>query len=198
MFAGFDSPPPSRGDATWTPEARLLALTQLRTNLARQTSVRDVAETGAEYYRHVLNARTVTIIALRDGKYFDLVNVGLIPRGNYRYPRSRGYPTWEYPLATSQLDAGGGYFTQDASDPHFAEYVRVWDDPDVTSIMGVGIVCDDQLLGEVFHTRDDTQPPFDQSDLDLGRDLGMPFSIALSAAMSAERESTETAQEDQH
>ncbi len=176
-------PVPLRRGKDWTTEARLQAANQLKARLGEQASVVGVAEAGADYVRELLNARTVTIIALKHGKYFDLVNVGYIPRGNHRYPSSRGYPTWEYPLATKKLAVSGGYFTTDPQDPHFEEYVRVWDDPDVTSIMGVGIVSDGQLSGEIFHTRDSTQPPFDQNDVDLVRDLSTPFAAALVVAM---------------
>jgi GAF domain-containing protein len=184
LFSGFDAPVPVRVGSDWESEAQVLASAQLQGSLLAPTSLIDVAETGAEYFREIFNARTVTIIVLKDSKYFDIVNVGYIPPGNYHYPSSRGYPTWEYPLATRQLDVGGGYFTRDVGDPHFQEYVRVWDDPDVTSIMGVGIVHDAELLGEIFHTRDDTRPPFDRSDLDLGRELGPTFASALSKAMA--------------
>ncbi|HEX5017528.1 MAG TPA: GAF domain-containing protein, partial [Actinomycetes bacterium] len=144
----------------WTPEVRQEAVNQMEARLDDLTDTVEIAEAGAEYLCTLLKARTVTIIALRHGKYFDIVNVGYVPPDSFRYPSSRGYPTWEYPLATKELGAFGAYFTKDPSDPRFVEYVRVWDDPGVTSIMGVGIVADGELHGEIFHTGDRTRPPF--------------------------------------
>lgn len=176
-------PVPVRGRHGWTQEAQLEAARQLEVRLTGLVDVVEIAEAGAEYICGLLKARTVTIIALKDGKYFDIVNVGYIPPGNYHYPNSRGYPTWEYPLATKELVTSGGYFTTDPGDPRFVEYVRVWDDPDVTSITGVGIVSDSQLHGEIFTTCDQTRPPFDVSDLDVMRGVAPVFAARFVAAL---------------
>ena len=167
----------------WTPSARIRVAQQLSDRLTGLTDAVGLAECFADCVRDLLRARTVTIIALMDGKYFDIVNVGYIPPGNHRYPTSRGYPTWEYPLGTETLALTGGYYTTDLSDPHFEEYVRVWDDPEVTSVMGAGIFADDRLHGEVFITRDRKQPPFAGEDLALVRELEPSFGPAFVAAM---------------
>ena len=190
MSSGPDSQLLRHRGERWGPAAQSAAYSQLSASLLAVSSLRDIAEAGAEYLRELLKARTVSIIALRDEKYFDVVNVGCIPHDLVRYPANIGYPTWEYPLATKELERFGGYFTTSTDDPRFIEYVRVRDDPEVTSIMGVGLIHGVQLWGEIFYTRDGKRRAFDENDMILARDLGTALARRLAMIGSKEDPST--------
>jgi hypothetical protein len=133
--------------------------------------VRDIAKAGAEYFRELLDARTVSISMYEKGQYRELVNVGYLPSPDTWYPPQSAYPDSMFPLATRDLKEHGGYLTSDLDDEKYREFAGSRDDPEVTSIMGVAIVSGGTLRGEVFLTRRRDQKAFDREDLDLERDL---------------------------
>jgi len=181
MSAGSSDPVPDRGLEGWTSSLRLLASTQLRSRLEQVTTRRDVARVGSEYFRDMLNARSVSITTLGDGRYKELVNVGTLPPPSSWYPKETVYPETVYPLTTQKLKAGG-YFTASLDHLDYVELVGSRDDPEVQSVMGVPIVSGGQLRGEMFMARGYEQEPFDQEDLDASRDLAGVLGDSLQAA----------------
>ena len=187
MPAGADDPVPFRGAAPWTASARLHAAGQLRSRLLLHTSPTTVATVGAEYFRELFTARTVTVSTLQDNQYEDLVSVGFLPPREEFYPPETAdsalYPASLFPLAVEELRRHQGYFTSDLHDPKYAEFVGSRDDVDVSSIMGVAIMTAGALCGEVFCTRGAQQHAFDGEDLTLARDLATSFGSALMTAL---------------
>lgn len=186
-----DEPPvvPLRSRQGWSPTARLQAGNQLRTRLTRCTSVVEVAETGAEFFRELLTASTVTISTYEDGRYKDVVNAGYLPRGEEKYPgEDCYYPETMYPASTERLHERGGYYTSDQADPIFEEYLASTPTGDATSILGVSIVSGGRIIGEVFATRSGRQSALDGQDFELTRDLGTTLGTYLRMAQRRERQ----------
>jgi GAF domain-containing protein len=155
------------------------AAEDLRGRLEHPATARDLAKAGAEFFRDLLQARTVSISTLEQGQYRELVNVGYLPSPNVWYPATSSYSEELFPIATRSLEEHGGYFTADFQDPKFDEFVGSKADPDVASIMGIAMVTAGSLQGEIFLTRGQHQRPFDREDLDLARDLATTFGLAL-------------------
>jgi len=145
------------------------------------TTHRDVARVGSQYFRELLNARSVSVTTLEDGYFNELINVGTLPPPSGWYPKETVYPESVYPATTEKLRAGG-YFTANLEDPDYVELVGSRDDSEVQSVMGVPIVSGGQLLGEVFMAHGHGQGPFDQEDLDASCDLAGYLGDSLQAA----------------
>ena len=173
---------PSRGRGGWDGAARLHAATQLRDRLNAHTSVLATAEAGAEYFRTLLKADTVTVSTYLDGRYRDLVNAGYLPAGEVRFPSDSVYPDTLYPVTTEELRVHGGYFSVDTTDAVFKEWVAAVPRTKLASILGVGIVSGGSLRGEVCATRHDV-PGFDRDDFDLARDLATTLGSRLMMAI---------------
>jgi GAF domain-containing protein len=161
----------------------VLAADQLRELLEPTDDLIHVAESGAEYFRELLDAATVTVSQLVDGRYRDLVVVGDLPPGEERHPPAAGYPQAEYPIATEALRVQGGYFGSGPEMPVFAEFVEALPLPEITSVMGVSIMSGGVARGEICLTRAPGGRDFDREDFELVRDLATVFGTQLLIAL---------------
>jgi transcriptional regulator with GAF, ATPase, and Fis domain len=180
MPADMD-PVPIRGPQGWTTPLRLGAAAQLHTQLKQVSKPRDIARVGADFFRELLDARLTSVTTLEAGQFTELANVGTLPPPSGWYPKETVYPESVFPSTTQKLRAGG-YFTDDLDDPEYLELVGSRDDPAVLSVMGVPIVVDGQLRGELFTARGLEQRGFDEDDLDASRELAVLLGEALRAA----------------
>lgn len=151
----------------------------LQERLVQQVTVRDVARSGAEYFRELLDALFVSETTHENGYYRELASVGVLPPPNRWYPPESVYPDSVYPLTTQQLKEHGGYFTSTLDDPAFVELVGAREDPDVVSVLGVAMVTAGHFRGEVFVTRGREQVAFDREDLGLALDLATSMGSSL-------------------
>jgi hypothetical protein len=130
---------------------------------------------------------------LSQGHYWDVIEVGRQVHEEQQFPYVAPYPTSQYPVATGQLLAHGGYLGADDTDAVLHEYRALSPELSVGSIMGAALVADAQTSGEIFVLREPLVRPFSRDDLELLRDLATIFAARLPVLLAAnlvERESS--------
>lgn len=130
----------------------------------------DVVEATAIVICGELSARTVTVTLLEDDTYRDIVKVGDYDPAESIDIREQ-YPAANYPEATARLLAHQAYFSGDPTHDIHHEHLQIVPADLVSGFMGVPIVADGQVRGEVFVTRKATEPPFTPDDVEVARDL---------------------------
>jgi hypothetical protein len=125
---------------------------------------------AAAVVSELMAAATAHVTLIVDDQYCDVVNVGDLAPGMATFPEDQYYPLDSYPWASRQLLAHRGYLSCDDSEV-VREYTRLtpWNVP--ASFMGVPIVAQGRVFGEMFLTRNAQQPPFTSEDLELMMDL---------------------------
>lgn len=154
----------------WGPTARIAARTRLTEAIAQRDGLLNVAEAAADVICEELSARTVTVTLLQNEVYRDLVKVGSYDP-HERIDPTESFPASLYPEATARLLARQAYVSSEQI-PHIErEHLQIVSPEVVSAFMGVPIVADGEVRGEVFATRRAGEPPFSDDDVDMARDL---------------------------
>lgn len=154
----------------WGPKARMQARTHLKDAIDKHDGLLDVVEAAASVVREELAARTVTVTLLQDDMYRDIVKVGDYGPEESIDVRER-FPTTLYPEATARLLAHEAYVSSDSTRDVHHEHLQIVPEERVSGFMGVPIVADGQVRGEVFATRRAGEPSFTPDDVEVARDL---------------------------
>lgn len=154
----------------WGPQARVQARARLTEAIDAHSGLLDVVEATAVVICRELSARTVTVTLLEDDTYRDIVKVGDYDPAESIDVREQ-YPASNYPEATARLLAHQAYASGDSAHEIHSEHLQIVPADLVSGFMGVPIVADGQVRGEVFATRRATEPPFTLDDVEVARDL---------------------------
>ncbi|MCZ3388222.1 MAG: GAF domain-containing protein [Actinomycetia bacterium] len=146
------------------------ARARLREAIDEHSGLLDVVEATAVVICRELSARTVTVTLFEDDMYRDIVKVGDYDPAESIDVRER-YPASHYPEATARLLAHQAYVSSDSTHDIHHEHLQIVPADLVSGFMGVPIVADGQVRGEVFATRKATEPPFTADDVEVARDL---------------------------
>ena len=92
---------------------------------------------------------------------------------------SSNVPVDDYPEATERLLAHQAYVSGSATDTIAREHVQIVPPTLVSGFMGVPIVADGQVRGELFATRRATEPSFTEDDVEVARDLATELGMAF-------------------
>jgi len=154
----------------WGPTARIAARTRLTEAIGQHDGLLPVAEAAANVVCEELSARTVTVTLLQNDIYRDLVKVGSYDSHEQIDP-SESFPASLYPEATARLLAQQAYVSSDQIPDIEKEHLQIVSPEVVSAFMGVPIVADGEVRGEIFATRRAGEPPFTNDDVDVARDF---------------------------
>jgi len=164
------SPTPYAHRRAWGPTARVAARTRLTKAISQHDGLLNVAEAAATVVCEELAARTVTVTLLQHDVYRDLVKVGNYSSDEQIDP-SESFPASLYPEATARLLAQQAYVSSEQIPDIEREHLQIVPPDVVSAFMGVPIVADGEVRGEIFATRRAGEPPFTNDDVDVARDL---------------------------
>lgn len=154
----------------WGGESRSEIIRHLVVAIDGHEELRPLAYGGATAIREVMAAATAHVTLIVGTLFLDVVNVGDLAADQVVFPDHQYYPLAQYSATAERLLDHRGYLSTDdlgAVD----EYVRLSPRPVRPSFMGVPIVAQGTVLGEMFLTRGAGAPPFSAEDLDLALDL---------------------------
>ena len=154
----------------WFGTGRSDVIRHLVVSIDRYEELLPLAHGAALSIAEVMAAATAHVTLIVDDQYCDIVNVGDLAPGMVTYPEHQYYPLSDYPYATKCLLSHHGYLSSEAS-LAAEEYARLSPYEVSSSFMGVPIVAQGQVFGELFLTRAKDQPPFTHEDLELVTDL---------------------------
>ena len=167
----------------WGPQARMKARAQLQAVIDQEHDLLRLVEAAARVVCEVLTARTVTVTILEDDAYRDLAKVGdLTPRE--RIVSSNRYPISDYPEATKRLLAQEAYVSTEQQREFQQEHLQIVPPALVSCFMGVPIVADGAVKGELFVTRPAGKPQFTTDDIEVARDLATQFGVQLAPLLA--------------
>lgn len=151
---------------------------RLREAITTGADSADVVTAAATVMCEELGARTVTVTLLQDDYYRDLVKVGEYTPEEAVDPDER-FPVADYPEATARLLAHQAYVSGDEGHGVLQEHLQIVPPDRVSGFMGVPIVADGQVRGEVFATRRASEPSFTSDDVSVARDLATELGTAF-------------------
>jgi len=172
----------------WSGTTRLAASQTLRAAMSAHDGLIAVSEAAAEALMEIFVANAASITLMDRVEYRDLVNVGKLDPDMVRFPEGPRYPTSSYPAATRRLLELEGYISTDTELDVVREYLEQspYDRPGC--FMGVPIVADGEVRGEVFFLRVPDLPSYTAEDLEVAYDLATQFGAQLPALLAAHAE----------
>lgn len=163
-----ERPAPAPGaDASF----RMSSLIQFVSLVAAARGYSDLLRVMAAESRHALEASTVSLsIWERDrGCMRTLVNVGDLGPHEAEMPVDEVYRLSEHPLAERMTVEGVGYVQQRGVVGGDPSIERILVEEDKLSCLGVPVLFEGRVWGELWATRDSSHAPYTDSDLDFAR-----------------------------
>ena len=176
---------PDHQGKVWSPTAKLAASNRLRSVIDDETGLRAVSEATAETVLEIMDAKSVSIILLDDRGCRDLVNVGQLAPGEYRFPEDEAYPAGCYPAATTRLLAGEWYVSIGSGLDLLRKYGELTPEQNIGSVLGVPVMYGGEVWGEIFMLRGTQAAEFTTEDLQVARDLATQFGMGLPQLLRA-------------
>ena len=155
----------------WSGRSRSEIIRHLVVAVDRHDTLQTLAYGAATAIREILAASTAHISLIVGDQFLDVVNVGEIAPDQVVLPVDQYYALSSYPATAERLLSHRGYLSTELLEV-VAEYIRQSPRPVQPCFMGVPMVAQGKVLGEVFVTRSAGEPPFTWEDLDLAVDLG--------------------------
>ena len=151
---------------------------------AGASHVEDVLELAAEEALVAVGAASLSVSRYaREGREIcTLINVGDLGPGEVRFPEDETYSAGDYPEVRALIDHHRPYFNdiEDPSvDPPSARLLR---DLGKSSDLGVPIIVENEVWGEMWATRRRGEPPFNSSDADFLARIAGQFAVAIARA----------------
>lgn len=177
-------PDPYAHRLAWGPSARMRARSRLRGAIDEKTGLLTVVEAAATVICEELAARTVTVTLLQGDYYRDLVKVGEYDAEEAVDPQDR-FPVADYPEATARLMAHDAYVSSttaknnDNGHQLAQEHLQIVPPTRVSGFMGVPIVAEGEVRGEIFATRRASEPSFTSDDVSVARDLATELGFSF-------------------
>ena len=166
----------------WGPQARVAARSRLTEAIDSHAGLFGVVEASAQVVCAELGARTVTVTLLEDNTYRDLVKVGDYSPEEAIDPTER-FSADLYPEATARLLARQNYVSGEAQEFH-SEHIEIVPPNRVSAFMGIPIVAEGEVRGEVFITRKAGEPSFTSDDIEVARDLATQLGVHFPKLLS--------------
>jgi GAF domain-containing protein len=154
----------------WSGTGRSDAIRHVVVAIDRYEELLPLAHGSAAVIAELMAAATAHVTLIVDDQFCDVVNVGDLSPGMVTFPEHQYYPLDSYPCAAQQLLAHRGYLS-DTDSEVVREYTRQTPYDVPASFLGVPIVAQGRVFGELFLTRNEQQPPFTSEDLELMMDL---------------------------
>jgi GAF domain-containing protein len=172
----------------WIGESRSEIIRHLVVHIDRHEDLLSLGQGAALTILEIMAASSVHITLIEGDRFRDLVNVGELAPDQVTFPEDAFYPLSAYPAAAERLLSHRGYLSTDELEV-VTEYVRQSPRPVQPCFMGVPMVAQGRVLGEVFLARGPDVPVFTHEDLELAMDLGTVVGSRIPgvAAMDDER-----------
>ncbi|MEO8330240.1 MAG: GAF domain-containing protein [Candidatus Nanopelagicales bacterium] len=167
----------------WGPQARMDARARLQQVMDEDLDLFGMVEAAARLVCELMTARTVTVTILEGDTYRDLAKVGDLTPGE-RIVSSASYPVAHYPEATKRLLAQESYVSTEEQREFEQEHLQIVPPTLVSCFMGVPIVADGAVKGELFVTRPSGKPQFTPDDVEVASALGTQFGVRLSTLLA--------------
>lgn len=186
---------PSTG-APAAPSAADGAITAARNDLEREALLRvaaaaagashveDVLELAAEEALEAVGAASLSVsrYEIERNEIRTLINVGDLGPGEVRFPENETYPASDYELVRDLVENHRPYFNN-ADDPECDPLaVRLLRELGKASDVGVPIIVEGEVWGEVWATRRSQEPPFDSADAEFLTGIAGQFAVAIARA----------------
>lgn len=169
----------------WIGESRSEIMRHLVVRIDGHDDIRSLAHGGAFAIMEIMAACSVHITLIVQDRFVDLVNVGDLAPEQVTFPENAYYPLSDYPAAAERLLSHRGYLSTDQLKV-VTEYVRRSPRPVQPCFMGVPIVAQGRVLGEVFLARGPDVPVFTHEDLELAMDLGTVLGSRIAGVVALE------------
>ena len=144
----------------------------------------DVLELAAEEALVAVGAASLSVSRLEAERQEirTLINVGDLGPGEIRFPESETYPAGRYPEVRDLIENHTPYFN-DADDPRCDPLAsRLLRDLGKSSDVGVPILVENEVWGEMWATRRPGEPPFNSSDAGFLARIAGQFAVAIARA----------------
>ncbi len=167
----------------WLAARRLHALTEIAKAVATAPTVEQVARAGSAAVRQALEAASLSLSVWEreNGQVRVLLNDGELGAGEEPLPTDEVYALSRPELSAQLFEDGRAYLARvgaDPADPEFdAGLVDLLQRIGKGSCLGVPIVLEGRVWGELFATRRADQPAFVAADLD--------YAVAVAAQVAA-------------
>jgi GAF domain-containing protein len=171
----------------WTGAGRSEIIRHLVVSIDRYEDLTSLAHGAAVSVSEIMAATSTHITLIVDDHFCDLVNVGELEPDEVTFPDNQYYPLAAFPAAAQRLLSHRGYLSTDTLEV-VTEYVDNLPGPVPPSFMGVPIVAQGQVYGELFLTRGGGEPEFTHEDLELAMDLGTVLGSRIPTVLALEDE----------
>ncbi len=161
----------SRYHRGWTGNGRTEIIRHLVLAIDRYEEMTQLAFGAATAVAEIMAASSAHVTLIEDTQFRDLVNVGHLEPGQVTFPDDQVYALDTFPAAAERLLSHRGYLSTDNL-AVVTEYLRHQPTSAPSSFLGVPIVAQGQVFGELFLCRLPTEPEFTHEDLELTMDLG--------------------------
>ena len=160
------------------------ALLRVAAAAAGASHVEDVLELVAEEALVAVGAASLSVSRYaREGREIStLINVGDLGPGEVRFPEGETYSADDYPEVRALLEHHRPYFNDiddPDCDPGAAQLLR---DIGKGSDLGVPIIVENEVWGEVWAARRRGEPPFNSSDAAFLARIAGQFAVAIARA----------------
>lgn len=171
----------------WTGSGRSDVIRHLVVSIDRFEDLPALAQGAAATVSEIMAASSAHITLIDGDEYCDLVNVGELEPHEVTFPVNVRYPLAALPAATERLLSHRGYLSTDTS-AVVTEYIQTLPGEVPASFLGVPIIAQGRVFGELFLRRREGEPPFADEDLELAMDLGTVLGSRIPGVVAMEEE----------
>lgn len=171
----------------WTGAGRSDIIRHLVVSIDPFEDLASLAQGAAVAVTEIMSASSAHITLIVGDQFCDLVNVGEVAPGQVTFPVDHYYPLDAYPAAAERLLSHRGYLSTDTLDV-VTEYIAQSPREIPASFMGVPIVAQGRVFGELFLAREKSEPEFTIEDLALAMDLATVLGSRMPGVIAMEDE----------
>jgi GAF domain-containing protein len=171
----------------WTGAGRSEIIRHLVVTIDPFENLSSLAHGAAVSVAEIMAASSAHITLIVEDQFCDLVNVGELGQHEVTFPVNRYYPLDSFPAAAERLLSHRGYLSTDTL-AVVTEYVASLPGEVPACFMGVPIIAQGRVFGELLLCRREGQPTFTPEDLELAMDLATVLGSRIPGVLAMEDE----------
>jgi len=171
----------------WTGAGRSDIIRHLVITIDPFENLSSLAYGAAVSVAEIMAASSAHISLIVGDEFCDLVNVGELEAHEVTFPVDQYYPLAALPAATERLLSHRGYLSTDTLEV-VTEYIASLPGEVPACFMGVPIIAQGQVFGELFLCRGEGQPKYTPEDLELAMDLATVLGSRIPGVLAMEEE----------
>lgn len=176
----------------WTGAGRSDIIRHLVITIDPFEELSSLAYGAAVSVAEIMAASSAHITLIADDHFCDLVNVGELESHEVTFPVNQCYPLSALPAAAERLLSHRGYLSTDTL-AVVTEYIESLPGEVPACFMGVPIVAQGRVFGELFLCRRAGEPEFTDEDLELAMDLATVVGSRIPGVVAMEDEAASEA-----